>query len=588
MRFSKPTILVSGLAVFTLWPATLSSAAQWAEKIEERLPQDDPALQPEMDSEPTVIISVSQPSDDAPNSDIDKRLPVIDNAPAQEDGTVQVEPRPLREGPAVSFVLTAVQIRGATAIPAEEFAPLYDDLLARSISLSDVTKLVDRITALYREKGYFLSRAVAPAQSGANGILRIDVAEGYLADISIDGDASADVKRRFDKLRDERPLRLATLERTMALVGDMRGISVVSSRIEPDPMQLAPHRLVVTLKSDRFDASFYTDNRGTNDAGPIQTSVKLAVNSIVRTGDQLSGGLFFIPDSPGELMLGEVSYQFPLTEAGTYAAFTGRISHFDAGASLAALDTESRAKKLAFTISHPLIRRRKESLVGSIGFEGRDIEEEQLSASRYNDKVRILSGSLNYRKSHLNGITSIYGSVTKGLNVFGASTGGVSLSRPDADSEFTKFNTQISRYQNIGKTFGLYVSFSGQTSLDPLLASEEFSVGGARYGRAYNYGELTGDDGIAILGELRYGRNPGVSYLKFYQLYGFVDHGIVWNDNVSPAFESLSLSSAGGGLRLTFPEDIYATFELARPLDRTPYTQNDRDWRGFFSISKSF
>ena len=88
--------------------------------------------------------------------------------------------------------------------------------------------------------------------------------------------------------------------------------------------------------------------------------------------------------------------------------------------------------------------------------------------------------------------------------------------------------------------------------------------------------------------ELRYGRNPNIGILDFYQLYGFYDYGMVWNDNALPGFESLSMASAGAGLRLTFPHSLSANFEIARPLDRTPFTQNDRDWRGFFSVSKTF
>ena len=50
--------------------------------------------------------------------------------------------------------------------------------------------------------------------------------------------------------------------------------------------------------------------------------------------------------------------------------------------------------------------------------------------------------------------------------------------------------------------------------------------------------------------------------------------------------EAVVAGAETGGLR--FAQSLSTTFELARPLDRTPFTQNDRDWRGFFSVSKGF
>jgi hemolysin activation/secretion protein len=547
-------IVCAFYAVLALFPgATALQAAQQSGKIEDRLPQ-------ELDNKQLLGPKM----------------------------TTLPPPPPLREGRLNRFVLTAVEITGASAFEPEAFAPLYDGLLARPISLSDITVLVDKITSMYRDEGYFLSRAFAPAQNASGGVLKIDISEGYISEIAITGNASPVIMRRLERLTREQPMRLAILDRTLALIGDLSGVTVVSSKIEPDPDAKERHKLVVDITVDRLNASLYTDNRGTEAAGPVQTYARVSGNSLLKTGDQLSVGVFFTPSDFNELTFGELSYNLPLTSAGTYASISGMVAHFDAGASLVAIDTESDTTRITFSLSHPIIRRSKVSLWGNVGFEGRDIKEMQLGAPQYDDKLRVVYASVNFQKDHLNGITSVFGKISKGVNMLGASNAGAPLSRPDADGEFTKFNTQISRYQNIGDAFGIYASFSGQTSLDPLLASEEFSLGGARYGRAYDYGELTGDDGIATLVELRYGRNPNIEFLDFYQLYGFYDHGIVWNDNAAPGFESLSLSSAGAGLRLTLPTSVYATFEIAKPLDRTPSTQNDKDWRGFFSVSKNF
>ena len=201
--------------------------------------------------------------------------------------------------------------------------------------------------------------------------------------------------------------------------------------------------------------------------------------------------------------------------------------------------------------------------------------------------IGSLSASATLRAAHLGGVTALSGGVTQGLDIYDASMQGA-LSRADATAEFTKFNADFARLQKIGANFSVYASVSGQYSLDPLLASEEFSLGGARYGRAYDYGEFKGDDGVATSVELRYARQADIDFLKSYQVYGYYDFGAVWNDNVAAQFEMLNLSSAGAGLRLTFSNDLRVNAELVKPLDGEPVTQGDQSWRGFFNVSKSF
>lgn len=392
----------------------------------------------------------SKPIHLAQQRTIEERLPQQTREDRPAD--IQLPPKPaLREGDDLAFVLTAVQFTGVTVFSPAEFAPLYDHLLARAVTLDDITKLVDAVTDVYRRNGYFLSRAMAPAQNTEGGLLRIHVSEGVIADIEIKGDASSRVRRMLSSLKGETPVKLKTMERTLTLIGDLNGVNVASSKLRADPDDLINHTLVVELETDRVQASLYTDNRGTDEAGPIQAYARIAGNSLLTSGDQLSGGVFFIPDQTRELVLAEVEYQFPVGDAGTYLSASGSLSKFDAGAFLATLGTESRQKSIAVSFMHPFIRQRQMSLWGSVGFEGRDIEEEQLGVPMFEDKLRIVYGSLNFRDSRANGLTVLSGKVTSGLNMLGASNGGGSLSRPDADGQFTKFNLYASRYQNIGR-----------------------------------------------------------------------------------------------------------------------------------------
>ncbi len=352
---------------------------------------------------------------------------------------------------------------------------------------------------------------------------------------------------------------------------------------------MAAHRLVAVVEMDAFEGSLFIDNRGTAEAGEIQSYLRGAANSVLWTGDQLSAGVFTIPGEPQELIFGEMSYAVPFNRWGTTMVLYGAVSRVDAGASLADFDTEIQSRRMSVKLVHPFLRKKNVLLRGEVGFQARRIEEEELGAMVFEDRLRILHGGLLYRHKIWNGNTSAYVEVSQGLKLFDGSVRGTGpLSRPDADGTFTKFEARLSRYQNIGRLFGLYLAGRGQLSDDALLSSEEFGVGGAQIGRAFDYSEITGDDGVSGLAELRFGANPPVPQVDFAQLFGFYDVGSVWNENTTPERRQDTLSSAGVGFRITFPKSVRVKYEAARPLTRVPFTQDDKDWRHFFSVSAAF
>lgn len=171
----------------------------------------------------------------------------------------------------------------------------------------------------------------------------------------------------------------------------------------------------------------------------------------------------------------------------------------------------------------------------------------------------------------------------------GASDKGDSnMTRTDGDPEFFKTTLEVSRLQRITSVFDLFVSVSGQTSPDTLLASEEFGVGGLNYGSAYDSSEITGEKGVAGRAEIR-ANNPIDLPVNTVQIYGFYDLGKVWDpDNTLAEDRQRSLASTGFGVRSTINDNFAGTFEFAVPLTRTVGTENDKDPRFFGSLTGRF
>ena len=183
-------------------------------------------------------------------------------------------------------------------------------------------------------------------------------------------------------------------------------------------------------------------------------------------------------------------------------------------------DTETSSRRLLLGVTHPLVRSRAQSLWASFNFDALQSKEDQFKQDAFQDEVRALRPSLYYYVADgwggENGV-NLEGSL--GLTTLGASSSGPERSRTDADTSFRKARLDAWRNQALFGPWSLYGQFAGQVSDRPLLSSEEFALGGARFGRAYDPAIVSGDRGAAGSVELRF-TEPLRATLSEYQLYG--------------------------------------------------------------------
>lgn len=513
---------------------------------------------------------------------------------------VQAEPEPAAEredAQSGAFVLAAVLVEGATAFDRQRFASAYEEFLATRVTQAEMTTIARRITQIYRDAGYVLSRARVPAQNIAGGVLRIQVVEGWIERVELSGAESfqSSLRPLLDPVLADRPVRIGTIERSLMLLQDRAGVSLQRSRVvEAD----APgaHVLRLELEGDAYDGTAYLDNRGVRSSGRWQSWLSGAENDRLGLGERVEIGLFTVPDAPDELRYLEGRWTQPVGNAGTHLEGVLSGSESDAGADLAASNTESSSRSASLELQHPLLRQRRHSLWGLVTFDATNYDEHAFGQRSYEDRVRSLRLGAEYWAPDLwDG--SLYVTVTGsvGLDVLNASDDATDdRSRGDADATYRKLEAELQRVQQLPGRFSLLGKVKGQVAGDPLLSSEEVGLGGSGYGRAYEFGELTGEDGLAGGTELRYSGeatdfgDAAADWLANWQLYAFYDLGAVWNDNATGNFRRQSLASAGGGLRVTLEQGLWGQIEIAQPLTLTPDDTGNRDPRVFVAMNWRF
>src|SRR6185295_1726648 len=74
----------------------------------------------------------------------------------------QADTRPL-------FKLTAMAVEGARSVPGEVIAETYRSYLGKTVSQADLVAIANKVSDLYRDAGYHLSRAIVPPQDIKDG-----------------------------------------------------------------------------------------------------------------------------------------------------------------------------------------------------------------------------------------------------------------------------------------------------------------------------------------------------------------------------------------------------------------------------------
>ncbi len=496
-----------------------------------------------------------------------------------------------------TLVLEEVTLEGLTAYAEAELRPIYADRLGREITLADVFAIAAEITARYRDDGFVLSRALVPAQTIDNGAVRITVVEGFIGTVTVDDPDGGDdrTRRLIDgfgrRIQAAVPLDIATLERYLLLANDLPGVTA-EGVLTPAADQRGASDLIIAVTRDRYDGFVNADNRGSKFVGRTRLQGGVTANGALGFAER-TGARLMITNDTDELRFAELLHEQPVGTNGLTLGVRGTVTRSEPGASLTDLNIENETEAVELIASFPLLRSRRRNLLLDGEFFYYNAKSDVLGGTLSDDRTRAVrvGATFDTIDSVLFdvGVNILRLELSQGLNILGArETGSPSLSRAAGRSDFTKLNFESSRLQSLSPRFNLLFAAAGQYAADPLLAVEEFCLGGRTFGRAYDACEVAGDHGLAGRAELQFTPPTPQERLQP-QLFAYYDIGAVWNrDSGAGTPARQSLASTGLGLRLNLGEHLSAELEVAQPLTRNVASEGDNDPRFFFDLIARF
>ena len=504
------------------------------------------------------------------------------------------------EAKRIKFTLNGIILEGNHVYRTDQLAPIYQNKIHKRISVAELFAIVQDITNYYRNNGYIISRAILPPQHVKNGVVRVRIIEGFIDKLFVTGDpkgAKCLVTAYGKQIKKCRPLHMSRMERYLLISNEIPATQV-KAVLTPSKSQVGAADLTLVTVNKPITGYVSYDNYGTRYIGPQQMTANLALNSMITSGDSTQFTAIKTPKG-GELTYGDVNYNAALGDDGMRWLVGGTYVHTHPLFVLKDLQIDGVNNNYYTSVQYPYLRTRTENITLQAGFNYLDSRVTTLlNQQLYNDHVRSLDLSATYNfADRFAGMNFVTLDFRQGLPILGYSSNynpdTATTSRPGGRGDYTKFNLQASRLQQIYGPFSIYGLFRGQWAFNPLLASEQFSYGGSQFGRGYDVAEIIGDKGIGGTLELHYDLGIGKFLMRSMQFYTFYDAGMIWNlKNIAGTPRKQSGTSAGIGTRFFFSNYISGNLMWTQTLTKQVAAEqligDGRRPRVFFSIVATF
>jgi hemolysin activation/secretion protein len=481
----------------------------------------------------------------------------------------------------ITFDVTNIKVVGATVFPPEAFEPFIKPLVGAQAKLSDIIGVADKIEAMYREHGYVLTRAFLPPQTVTSGVFQINVGEGFVKAGSVTGGDEASrqrVESYIAPVTTERPTKIDTMERGLLLANDLPGTSA-SGVLRPSPTDPGASDLIVALNQIPYQATLYSDNRGSTSSGVFTVGGQFVANDVPKIGGQFTFDASAAPFFQ-QRNLFQTHYSRAVGSAGEVLSVFGVWSHGAPVGPSAAGGLVSNSYSFGTRLSYPYIVSRpfRLSFEGGLTVQSEKVTLGAAACDIDDDHWHTVDGAVTTQTTGLihDSTTGFTLGLMQGIPGFGTDSTMPCAGTSGKPTDFMKVTATATHDQPIAGPVSANFRLISQYAPDKLFVGEQTSFGGSGIGRGYDPAALAADSGVGLASELRYNLQFPQYHVDFAQFYGFFDVARTWANHDGPVIAEVdvpnrqSLASTGFGLRVSLLQTVTGGIEFAQQLKGVP------------------
>lgn len=447
------------------------------------------------------------------------------------------------------------------AVSSDELKQSLKTFANKELSYNQIQEVLAVVTKVYRDKGYFVTRAYLEKQDliKNDNVLNITIIEGKYSEIKLNNNSLVNndtLQSILDNIKSNDIINVEDIQRALLLINDRAGVKVTSSSLEAGKEAGSSNLIVDTIATPKVNGYVVADNYGSRFTGYNRIQALANINSLSSVGDKLT--ISGLVSNGADLKNGKLAYELPLMSNGLKADFAYSRTNYNLVKEYKALDADGNSNIYEVGFSYPIVLKTDETLWTKIKYYHKDFNDYETNV-KYEDKyINSVVASLDYEKNYFLG--NFPSRLISNVNL---TTGHLSNTSNEDDGNYNKIDAYLSNEIAFSEIISLNSTLSAQKVLGHknLDGSEDLSLGGAYGVRLYPDSEQSAENGYILNLELL-SKLPSISSYS-HKIGLFYNIGDVYQEiNRDTTFERKRLKDIGLGYYANY-EDFFARAQMA-------------------------
>ena len=481
-------------------------------------------------------------------------------------------------GEVITFELKKIVTDASAVLTDAELDAIIKPYEGKQVQLNDIYAIVDKINALYNDKGYVTCRAFLPPQTITDGTVKLLLVEGRTGSTIVNNNKYTKTKYITNRMHLAKGeiANIKQLNKDLLLFNATNSTQLrimMKAGTEPGTTDYE----ITAYEPMRDTWTIFEDNAGSDTSGEYRTGLFFNTKSLSGHCDALSLGTVISEGTKAA----NVMYSRSLGRSGTKMNLVYSTNAVEVVKGDYEDMIKGHANSYAIGFTQPIVVNETSRTELSLDYNRQNSKTDFMPAgTRFNivdDSVQDFSlgfAMTNYGASHVFYQKHSY-------------VRGYSESTPDMSAQnsqnfgFYKFNAMYQKLYKAGQMWSLRADAQWSGS-EGMVSSRQFYMGGMYSVRGYKENYLGGDSGFTFSAEYAV---PVIN--KNTSAFTFFDYGHVYGNGQSDDQHNV-LSSVGLGIRSTINQYCSASLILGIPLQREFSAEKVSKTRLHFIVSGQF
>ncbi len=511
-----------------------------------------------------------------------------------------------------SIYVAEYRVRGAKILNGQEIGAAVYPYLGPARTEAHIEAARGALEKAYHDKGYQTVSVSVPQQSGARGIIFLDVEEIKIGKLRVKGARyfiPGDIRRRIKSLSPGTVPNFTEVTKDLVKLNRSADLAVTSSLDaggEPGTMDVT-----LTVK-DKFPlhASVELNNRYSENTVPLRLNSSINYSNLWNFGHSVGFSYQVAPEDPDDASVYSAFYNLPVADD-VSLMFTG-TKQDSSVSTLGGAAVNGRGEILGLRANVTLPTQENtffHTLSAGLDYKHFD-EDVAFAGTATSTPIDYYPMTVAYYFSSRKDKHFTEGNLSANWHVRGMGSELIKFDdkRYNADGAYIYFRGDLAHTHDLPYGFQVMAKLQGQYSHYPLINTEQYSGGGLGNVRGYLESAALGDYGWFGTLELRSPPlipkrkpKPGAdqteedkakaeenSKQNEWRIYGFVDGGRLFlNQPLPEQQDEFILSSLGVGTSLRLWNHVSGSIDAAMPMD-TVGTTEEGEWFVSFRVSTEF